>query len=320
LTLDDLPPWLLRGFALVFGLLWGSFLNVVIYRVPRDMSVIRPGSHCPACGKPVRAWDNVPLLGYLLLRGRARCCGAKMSARYPLVEAIGGALSLAIVEAIVLRMPAATTLPRAGAVYVVDLALALGLVAATFIDLEHMYLPDGITLGGAAVGVATASLRSMTFVEALIGAAAGFAIVWLPFVVIYPKIRGGRVGMGLGDAKLLLLAGAWFGWSGALFALMAGAVQGSVFALASLLVRGKIDEPEAVRLEREQARAEIEALPPEEREEAMRELEEDPMMQEAGDGMGQARIAFGPFLSLATLEFLLVGRDVLNAYLGALAE
>src|ERR1700733_15882720 len=90
--LADVPFWFLRAFAIPFGLIWGSFLNVVIYRVPREMSVVRPGSHCPACGKPIAGYLNVPVLSYVLLRGRARCCGAKMSPRYPLVELIGGAL------------------------------------------------------------------------------------------------------------------------------------------------------------------------------------------------------------------------------------
>src|SRR5262245_26763447 len=124
--LGDLPPWFLRAFALCFGLVWGSFLNVVIYRVPREMSVVRPGSHCPACGKPVRAWDNIPVLGYLILRGRARCCKAKLSARYPLIEAIGGVLSVAILEVIVLRLPGSTSIARALSIYFADLALALG--------------------------------------------------------------------------------------------------------------------------------------------------------------------------------------------------
>jgi leader peptidase (prepilin peptidase)/N-methyltransferase len=315
-TIFDLPPWFLRTFAVCFGLVWGSFLNVVIYRVPREMSVVRPGSRCPACGVPIRAWDNVPVLGYVLLRGRARCCGAKLSPRYPLVEAAGGLLSLAILEAVIFRLPEATSLGRALAIYVADLALALGLLAATFIDLEHMYIPDAITLGGAVLGVATASFRSMGFDDALIGAAVGFAIVWLPFVVIYPRIRGGRVGMGLGDAKLLVLAGAWFGWGGALFVLGAGAVQGTIAALVMLLVRGKIEEPEAVRLERERIRAELEAMSEEERAAAEAELQADPLAEEPGEGVGQARMAFGPFLALATLEFLLIGRDVVGAYLG----
>lgn len=315
MTLADFPLWFLRVFALCFGLLWGSFLNVVIYRVPRELSVVRPGSRCPACGTPIRAYDNIPILSYLLLRGRARCCGARMSPRYPLVEAAGGVLSLAIVEIVILRLPESTPIAHALATYTADLALALGLLAATFIDLEHMYIPDAITIGGALLGVGTASLRSMGFADALLGAAVGFGVVWLPFVVIYPRLRGGRVGMGLGDAKLLMLAGAWFGWGGALFVLGAGAVQGSLVAIAVLLVRGRIEEPEAVRLEREQLRAELEAMPPDERAAAEEELAQDPLAEEPGEGFGQARIAFGPFLALATLECLLFGRDIIDGYL-----
>ena len=95
LQLGDVPLWFLRGLTIAFGLIWGSFLNVVIYRVPREMSVAFPASHCPACGKPVRAFDNLPVLSYVILRGKARCCQASLSVRYPLVELIGGALSLA---------------------------------------------------------------------------------------------------------------------------------------------------------------------------------------------------------------------------------
>src|SRR3954462_12959236 len=120
MLLSELPIWFVRAFAIAMGLAWGSFLNVVISRVPRGMSVVRPPSHCPACGKPVRAFDNVPVLGYLLLRGRARCCGAKMSPRYVIVELIGGALSLAIVEAVLRNLPGDVTLARASAIYVAD--------------------------------------------------------------------------------------------------------------------------------------------------------------------------------------------------------
>lgn len=314
MTLDDFPPWFLRVFAAAFGLIWGSFLNVVIYRSPRGMSVVRPASHCPACGEPVRAWDNVPVLSYAILRGKARCCKARLSPRYPLVELIGGALSLAILEAVIFRLGAATPMTRALAIYTADLALSLSLVAAAFIDLEHMYLPDTVTIGGAVLGVATCSFRSMSFTQSLIGAAVGFGVVWIPFVVIYPRIRG-KVGMGLGDAKLMMLAGAWFGWGGALFVLGAGAMQGTLAAIATMLVRGKIEEPEAVKREREEIRAELEAMTPEERAEAEKELADDPLAEEAGEGFGQARLAFGPFLVLATIECLLLGRDVIGAYL-----
>lgn len=314
MTLADFDPWFARIFALAFGLLWGSFLNVVIYRVPRGQSVVHPASRCPACGKPIRPWDNIPLLSYALLGGKARCCKVKVSPRYPLVEAIGGLFSLAVLEAIVFRLPETTPIGRALAVYTADLALALALVAAAFIDLEHMILPDAITFGGAILGVATASFRSMSFTDALLGAGLGFGVVWLPFIVLYPKLRGGKVGMGLGDAKLLMLAGAWFGWGGALFVLGAGAIQGTLFALVTLLARGKIEEPEAVREEREALQKELEAMSPEEREQVEKELADDPLAEEPGEGFGQARLAFGPFLVLATLEVLLFGRDLLGVY------
>ncbi len=314
MLLDDFPPWFLRTFALAFGLIWGSFLNVVIYRVPRGMSVVRPGSTCPACGKLIRAWHNIPVFGYLFLGGKASCCQAKLSPRYPLVEAIGGVLALAILESVVFRLGPTTTIERGLAVFVADLALVLALTAAAFIDLEHMYLPDTITIGGAVLGVATSSFRGLSFLESLLGAAAGFGIVWIPFVVLYSKIRG-KVGMGMGDAKLLALAGAWFGWGGALIVLGAGAIQGTIATLAVLLFRGKIEEPEAVKREREEIQKELEAMSPEERAEAEKELAEDPLAEEAGEGLGQARIAFGPFLILATIECLLLGRDVPGLFL-----
>jgi leader peptidase (prepilin peptidase)/N-methyltransferase len=122
--------------------------------------------------------------------------------------------------------------------------------------------------------------------------------------------------MGLGDAKLLMLAGAWFGWTGALFVLGAGAMQGTLVVVPLLLFKGKIEEPEAVRREREEMKKELEAMSPEERAEAEKELAEDPLAEEAGPGLGQARLPFGPFLALATIECLLVGRDVIGPYFG----
>lgn len=314
MTLSDLPRWFTTTFAVAFGLIWGSFLNVVIYRVPRGKSVVHPGSACPGCGAPIRAWDNVPVLSYVMLLGKARCCGAKLSPRYPLVELIGGVLALAVLEVLVRPLPESTSLAYSAAVFCASLSLSLGLVAAAFIDLEHMFLPDAITIGGAILGVATASFRSLTFVEALIGAAVGFVVIWLPFLVIYPRLRG-KAGMGMGDAKLLMTAGAWFGWQGALIVLGAGAVQGTVAALAQLALRGKIEEPIEVTKEREAIRAELEAMTPEERAEVEKELAEDPLMEEADEDVGLARIAFGPFLALGTIEYLLFGQQALRWFL-----
>jgi leader peptidase (prepilin peptidase)/N-methyltransferase len=315
LTLADLPPWLFRVFGPLFGLLWGSFLNVVIYRVPEGLSVVSPPSHCPACQAPIKIYDNIPVLGWLLLRGKARCCGAKVSPRYPAIEAMGGLLAWAIIEIVIFRLPPDTSLGRCLAIFGADLALALALVAAAFIDLDHLYIPDAITLGGALFGLATVSFRPpMTYLEAGVGAIGGFLMVWLPFDVLYRALRG-RTGMALGDAKLVMLAGAWFGIQGAVFALVAGSLQGSLAAGAMFLFKGKLDEPEAVERERAAILAEIAALPEAERAEAEKELAGDPLF-EKGDASGLgARIPFGPFLAIAIIEFLLVGHDVVNAIL-----
>lgn len=307
ITLDLFPEWFIRIFAGIFGLLWGSFLNVVIYRVPRGMSVVQPPSHCVACKAPVRAWQNVPVLSYVFLRGKTACCGAPLSARYPAVELIGGVLSLAIVELVVLPLPhAQTTIGYAGAVYLSSFALAMGLVATTFIDLEHfVVLPDQANFAGAVLGLATASLRNLSYVDALVGAAVGFGVIW-SINALYKLLRG-RTGMASGDAVLLGVLGAWFGWRGALFALMAGAVQGTIIIIMVRIFGGAQEEPEAVRQEREEILAEIEKLPEDEREKALEEWRaEDELADGTGEGL-QAALAFGPFLAISGLELLLFG-------------
>lgn len=340
-----LPGWFLPAATFLFGLLWGSFLNVVIYRVPREMSVVRPGSHCPGCGKPIAGYDNVPVFSYLLLRGKARCCGAKMSPRYPLVELIGGALSLAIFFAVLRPLPDSFQASRAAAIYTADFALCMGLTAAAFIDAEHMFLPDSITLGGVVVGILTATLRGGFFVESIMGAVIGFLGIFIPFVFLYKGLLG-RTGMGLGDAKLLALAGAWFGWQGAMFVLFAGALQGSLYAgvLKVLGVEPKL--PQAVLDDI----AELEKAAAEGDEEAKKELAEDPLTEDEDDAFiirwvkklfgiadekpepseqeeekpvddadaepepPRARIPFGPFLILACLELLFL-RDRIEEWL-----
>jgi len=292
------PLWVLRGFVLFFGLIWGSFLNVVIYRVPREMSVVRPASHCPGCGKPIAGYDNIPVVSYLLLRGRARCCGTKMSPRYPLVELLGGLLSVAIFEAIIIKMPDSTPAVRALAVYVADFALCMGLLAAVFIDAEHMFLPDTNTIGGTILGVATATLRGLPFMQSLIGASAGFIGVWLPFNFLYKRVLG-RTGMGLGDAKLLALAGAWFGWQGAVFVLFAGAFHGLLYVIVLKVLGIEPKLPDSVLEDHAQLQKEAD----EGDEEAKQALLDDPLA-EAHAG---ARMPFGPFLILACLELLFAG-------------
>jgi leader peptidase (prepilin peptidase)/N-methyltransferase len=304
------PIWLLRVFAFTWGSVWASFVNVVIHRVPRELSVVRPASRCPACGSPLGAFDNVPVLSWLILRGRARCCGARISPRYVVVEVLGGMLALGIFEGVVRALPGETTPLHAAAVFLADSALAMGLLAAAFIDAEHMYLPDAVTLGGTLFGLATPGLRAMGWTDALFGAAIGFFGVWLPFIVGYKAIRG-RAGMGLGDAKLTMLAGAWFAWPGVVFAIFAGAVQATLAALVVLLLRGKIEEPESVLRDRAELQRAVAAGD----EEAKRILEEDPLAVAPADGIMAARMPFGPFLCLAILEWMLAGAWIRDRWL-----
>jgi len=318
MTVFELPSWFWMGVGVSLGLTFGSFLNVVIYRLPRGENIAFPASHCTSCGQPIRAFDNIPVLGWLLLRGRARCCKAPISARYPLVELLGGLLGGALIQVAVLTLPESTPLWQGALLFAAELALGLGLIAAAFIDLSHMYLPDSLTLGGAALGLLTVPLRpEASWKESLLGAVVGFAIVWLPFDLLHRLLRG-KPGMGLGDAKLTLLAGAWFGWQGAVFTLVAGAVQATVTILAVYLVQGKIDEPEAVKLERAELEAELAQATPEERAVIEAELAGDPLAGEPDAGFGKARIAFGPFLVLAALELLVFGGFIHEELVGAL--
>lgn len=305
------------GFGGAFGLAWGSFLNVVIHRLPLGQSVASPPSHCPACGAPIRARDNIPLFSFLLLRGKSRCCGQRISPRYPLVELSGGLLALALVELVVLQLPPDTAILSAVGIFAAYLALGLALIALAFIDLEYMILPDSLTLGTALLGLLTAGFRGLGYTDSFLGAALGFVLVYVPFDLGYRLLRG-QPGMGLGDAKLTLLAGAWFGWKGPVFALFAGAIQATLVVLAVFVVRGRIEEPEAVVRERQELEAAILAAEGEDRRALERERELDPMLQEPEPGLAKARLPFGPFLALATLEYLLFARAGLEDYLGAL--
>lgn len=218
------------------------------------------------------------------------------------VELLGGLIALAIFEATVRPLPSGVTWAYAVSVFLSDFALSMALVAAAFIDAEHMYLPDAVTIGGTLFGIATPGLRAMTFRDALFGAAVGFVVVWLPLIVGYKALRG-RAGMGLGDAKLVMLAGAWFGWTGALFALFAGAIQATLGAAILLLSHGKIEEPEAVRKDREELHRAA-ALGDED---AARAMEEDPLATAPASGLMAARLPFGPFLCIAIVEWMLAG-------------
>jgi len=314
MALAEFPPAFALVLAGLLGLLFGSFANVVIYRLPRGENLAFPASHCPACGAPIAPYHNLPLLGFMWLRGKARCCKAPIPWRYPTVELLGGLWSIAVMRAIVLDLPPDTALWRAGLVFAAYLALGLLLLCAIFIDFDHMLLPDALTLGGAALGFVSAPLRGLALLDSGIGAALGFGLVWLLFVEGYRLLRG-VPGMGLGDAKLLALSGAWFGWRGVLFALLAGSVLGTLAAIGVYAARGQLEEPESVAREREELEAELSRLEGEERAELERELAQDPLFAKPKPGLGQARLAFGPFLAVATLCYAFIGPASIDEYL-----
>lgn len=301
---------MLVTFAVAFGLVFGSFLNVVIHRVPLGQNVAHPPSACPKCGKPIAAYDNIPVLSWLILGGKGRCCKTPIAARYPAVELLGGVMAWAMLEGLVLSDPERPLLLGV-ALFFVYTFFALTLVALVFIDLEHMLLPDSLTLPLGVVGLLTAPLRDIGLVDVASGALLGYLIVWGPFIWLYARLRG-HAGMGLGDAKLLCAIGCWFGPPGVLFALLAGSVQGTGVALVVFALRGKLEEPASVQAERREIQEHLAALGEEERAQAELEFAQDPLAFEAKAGLGQARLAFGPFLALAALEYALWGEALLD--------
>src|SRR5688572_10704101 len=276
------------------------------------MSLSHPPSTCPCCGARIPFYFNIPVLGYAVLRGKARCCGMCVSPRYPFVELLGGGLGAAVVTTRVLPDPH-LPLHIGFAYFALYFSLCASLVAAAAIDFEHMILPDSITLGGTALGLLTIGIRpEVTWVGGLVAAAAGFVGVWFPFIWLHEKVRG-YPGMGLGDAKLLALGGAWFGGLGVLFVLFAGAVQGTLLAGLLLVTGRRLEEPAAVQAERQEFLQELAAAEGEERAELERIQELDPVLREPDGTTLGARIPFGPFLALALIELTLFYEPIQSA-------
>ncbi|MFO0710491.1 MAG: prepilin peptidase [Sandaracinus sp.] len=239
MLVEDLSPAFLRVVWFVWGTLWGSFFNVAIYRWPRDMSVVSPPSHCPACGAPVPAWRNLPILAYVLQRGRAACCGAKMTPRYLVVEVLTGFLAVAVAERFVMGSAGSRPLLEASLEALIYFAFVGGLVIATFVDLEHMQIPDEVSLGGAALGLATVTLREDVDIASMAtGAGAAYLFTMLVPVWAWERMTGQR-GMGEGDAKLLMCIGTFVGWQGVLFVIAAASLQGTIGYLVQLAWRSR---------------------------------------------------------------------------------
>jgi len=221
-------PSLLALFAFVFGAIVGSFLNVVIHRYPRDESIVFPPSHCPRCDAPIRWYDNVPILSFIVLLGRCRACREPISWRYPLVELANALFYLAVFL---------HTGPQIAFVFVA--AMVSMLIVLIFIDAEIQILPDVIDIPGIAVGLAIGALGlsasapalmlAESWLDSLLGAIAGAAIVAV-IIGAYWLVR--RVeGMGWGDSKMLAMIGAMVGWRAVLGVLLIGSITGAIIGV-----------------------------------------------------------------------------------------
>ncbi len=281
-------PWLAVGVTVLLGLFAGSFLNVVIHRVPIMMqrewatqcaefrgeplpvheptryNLVVPGSACPACGAPVRAWQNIPLLSWLLLRGRCANCSAPISMRYPVVEFVTALLSVVVVWHFGL-----------GGQGLAALAFTWTLVAASGIDIDHQLLPDSMTLplmwAGLLLSVtAGGSGLFVDPVSSVLGAAFGYLVLWSVYWAF--RLVTGREGMGYGDFKLLAALGAWLGWQMLPQVILLSALVGALAGIAMMVLRGR--------------------------------------------GRGHA-IPFGPYLAAAGWIALIWGQQINEAYLGA---
>ncbi len=261
----------------LFGACIGSFLNVCVYRIPRDESVVTPRSHCPHCGKLIAWYDNVPVLSYLLLRAKCRHCGERISPRYMLIE-----LLVAVLFTLIWLLYG--LLNRGGSYWMILdpripvywLAMA-GLVVATFVDFEHYIIPDRISVGGVAAGLLLSALvpemhgehsRISAFEASVIGALAGGGLLW--GVGFIGKLALKKEAMGMGDVKLLAAIGAFLGWQAVLFTVIVSSFAGSAVGISLIALGGR---------------------------------------------KWQSRIPYGPYIALGAMFWMLWGRDWWGAYL-----
>jgi leader peptidase (prepilin peptidase)/N-methyltransferase len=320
----------LASMAFLWGAIWGSFLNVVIYRLPANLSVVSPPSRCPTC-KTQLAWhDNVPIFGWLWLRGRCRTCKTPISPRYPAIELLTALLSLATwlhvsaghLTGDLTQLPG-LALAMTFFLYFYFIAL---LICIAFIDLDETIIPHELTLPGMGLGLLAALViprgpdqpmrhlwPAVDWLDALLGAAAGGGVI--ASIILGYKLLRGREGMGWGDFTLMIMCGLWTGWQGVLFILFAGSLQGLLATLAWTLWRRLRGEP--VQTDRflikdidaidADPTAPLADAPPADAPTAA--PDDDP-------GFGGLAIPFGPFLALAAVEFLLLGHRIIPPLLG----
>ena len=228
-------PWFFASLAAIFGAVTGSFLNVCIYRIPVGRSIIFPGSSC-ACGRPIPFYHNIPIFTWIILRGRASCCEERFSIRYPAIELLTAILFFWVWT---IYSPI---------VAIIGMLFVAFLICATFIDLDHMIIPDRFSIGGMVIGVILSfifpSLHGLeglplvsnihSGVSAIIGALIGAGLVY--WIAVLGEIIFRKPAMGEGDVKFVGFIGAFCGWQGAVFSMLGGALMGTVVLLPILLI------------------------------------------------------------------------------------
>jgi len=218
---------LLLLFIFIFGLCIGSFLNVCIYRIPEAKSIVSPGSMCPGCGNPIKFYDNIPVLSFILLRAKCRNCSAHIPLRYPAVEMLTGLFALSVFIKFGLSIEAS--------VYFIFIAT---LLVITFIDIDHRIIPDLISLPGIVIFfIASLAVPTVSVKDSLLGILAGGGILFI-IAELYLRITG-KEGMGGGDVKLLAMIGALIGWQGVLFTIFASSMIGTIIGIIVMMIQGK---------------------------------------------------------------------------------
>ncbi len=209
----------------IFGCIIGSFTNVCIYRIPKGVSVVRPGSACPSCGNPIKWYDNIPLISFILLKGRCRQCKTTISFRYPIVEVLTGFYFLLLYFMICLSFELPIQLLSGGI-----------LLLVSFVDLELQIIPDILSIGGLIAGFLLSFVRpGFSYMEAVYGIFLGGGILFA--IAIGYKLVARREGMGGGDIKLLAMIGAFCGIKGVVFSLMSGSLIGTLVGIPLMLIK-----------------------------------------------------------------------------------
>ncbi len=220
-----LPWWLTSAFVFIVGLCIGSFLNVCICRIPKNVSIVTPSSSCPKCGHRLKWWENIPIVSFILLKGRCSGCDTPISYQYPLVELLTGLITLGLWSKFGPSWE-----------FLVYWIFSCSLIVVTFIDLAWKIIPDVISLPGILVGFLASFLVSdITWLDSLIGILMGGGILYLVTWGYYLATK--RIGMGGGDIKLLAMIGAFLGWQAIPYVIFLSALSGSIIGIVFILIK-----------------------------------------------------------------------------------